>query len=137
MLGRFGKLGSEMEFFRLLREDSVLIATHIKIIDAKGQGVANVRIELRYGNKVIFVATTDSNGIATLKSPEGYDYTLSLSGTLIEPMTVPNFQIGDSVTITAQEKKYLTVQPDFIWLTPSNFFKSNVDILSNTEWIIK
>lgn len=32
------------------------------------------------------------------------------------------------------QKKYLSVNPDYIWLMPSNNFEDNVDVLSNVVW---
>ena len=32
------------------------------------------------------------------------------------------------------EQKYLTVEPQYLWLTESNNFTDDVDILSNVVW---
>ena len=48
----------------------------------------------------------------------------------------PNRSIKVSVGIVCDVGKdaYLRVEPDYIWLMPSNNFEDNVDVLSNVVW---
>ncbi|WP_298048198.1 hypothetical protein [uncultured Bacteroides sp.] len=48
----------------------------------------------------------------------------------------PSRSIKVSVGVVCDVGKdaYLTVNPDYIWLMPSNNFEDNVDVLSNVVW---
>lgn len=48
----------------------------------------------------------------------------------------PSFSIKVSVGVVCDVGKdaYLTVNPDYIWLMPSNNFEDSVDVLSNVVW---
>lgn len=54
----------------------------------------------------------------------------------IKVSTFPLSGINVSVKIVCDVGKdaYLRVEPDYIWLMPSNNFEDNVDVLSNVVW---
>lgn len=50
----------------------------------------------------------------------------------------PHFELPIKITVgvvcDAGKQSYLKVDPEYIWLMPSNNFEDNVDVLSNVVW---
>nr|DAG28448.1 MAG TPA: hypothetical protein [Caudoviricetes sp.] len=43
-------------------------------------------------------------------------------------------KVSIGVVCDVGKQAYLKVDPDYIWLMPSNNFEDNVDVLSNVVW---
>lgn len=43
-------------------------------------------------------------------------------------------KVSIGVACDVGKQAYLKVDPDYIWLMPSNNFEDNVDVLSNVVW---
>lgn len=43
-------------------------------------------------------------------------------------------KVSIGVVCDVGKQAYLKVDPDYIWLIPSNNFEDNVDVLSNVVW---
>lgn len=43
-------------------------------------------------------------------------------------------KVSIGVVCDVGKQAYLKVDPDYIWLVPSNNFEDNVDVLSNVVW---
>lgn len=43
-------------------------------------------------------------------------------------------KVSIGVVCDVGKQSYLKVDPDYIWLMPSNNFEDNVDVLSNVVW---
>lgn len=38
------------------------------------------------------------------------------------------------VALVCESKKYLSVEPEYIWLVPENMFADDVNVLTNSNW---
>ena len=47
---------------------------------------------------------------------------------------VKGMKVSIGVVCDVGKQAYLKVDPDYIWLMPSNNFEDNVDVLSNVVW---
>lgn len=55
--------------------------------------------------------------------------TFPLSG-----INVCSIKVSVGIVCDVGKDAYLRVEPDYIWLIPSNNFEDNVDVLSNVVW---
>lgn len=131
MFRRFGQLGNETELFE--NNNSNLVYATIKVVDENNNPISNAQITLKSENIILLKKQTDSNGIAIIKANPDNSYTLIISGDKIEDIIISNYKMSD-ITLSAIEKKYLELKPEYIWLNSYNYFKENVDVLSNTNW---
>ena len=134
MLGfRFGKLGNECDFF--INATSDYDTATIVVNDENGNPVVGAKVEI-VQQTILFFTYTDGNGEATVQGIVGEQYTLIISGDDIETKEIKNWDFG-STAIQVTEKKFLEIQPEYIWLTPQNHFTDDVQVMSNVNWIIQ
>ena len=57
-----------------------------------------------------------------------------------EPMTgdiLHQPSVSGSISIVCSLPRFVVVRPEIIWLTEANSFRMDVDVISNTDWIIE
>lgn len=132
----FGKLGNDWEQFlqnggNVPRYDTIVVL----VLDENGSPVTGAKVEL-IQQTVLFFTYTDDEGKAIVQGETGESYTLIISGDKIETKTLNNWLFNDS-TIQVEIKKYLEVNPEYIWLTRGNNYTDTVDVMSNVDWFIQ
>lgn len=133
MLGfNFGKLGNVWDFLHraALDYDTAIIV----VTDADGNPIVGAKVEI-VRQTVLFFSYTDENGEVVVHGKNGEHYTLIISGEKIETTEISDWTFGNA-TIQVKEKKFLEIRPEYIWLTPQNFFTDDVEVTSNVDWII-
>lgn len=131
---KFGRLGNdwgELIFADTESEDTACIT----ISDENGTLISGVVIKVLRNGDIISTAVTGTNGIASVTGKIGETYTLQISGTKIESKTISGWEFGD-LKVEVVLKKYLEIDPDYIWLTKGNNYTDDVDVTSNVVWNI-
>lgn len=134
MLGRFGRLGNEVESFRINGGiDPSLRTATLTVIYGNGEPVENARIELWDGDTLVSVVYTDKDGKTRIRGSKDKQYTLCVSGSTFEGLEIKDFEIN-STEIVVSENPYLDLYPTFINLMKGNNYCENVNVRSNREW---
>lgn len=136
-MGRlFGRLGNEMESFRL-NSGVILDKCSIIVKNENGDLVVGAKVQLIFEGQIKFSTTTNKNGEAILQGINGNLYELKIISDSIQEFT-ENFQFieNSQSEIIVSVKKYLEINPKFIWLTKSNNYTENVNVISNTNWLL-
>lgn len=108
----------------------------IIVKDWHGNPAIGVKVEI--SNKTsVFISYTDEYGKAELKGKYGDVYILIISGENIETKTYTDWVFQDNYEIQVDEKPYLKIEPEYIWLTCGNNYTDTVDVVSNAEWYLQ
>ena len=131
---RFGKLGNtngNLSVKPISFDTSTII-----VKDQYGNLVIGVKVEISNGTSV-FISYTDQYGNVELKGKYDDVYVLIISGENIETKIIYDWVFQDNYEIQVDEKPYLEVEPEYIWLTRGNNYTDNVDVMSNVDWFIQ
>lgn len=131
---RFGKLGNtngNLSVKPISFDTSTII-----VKDQYGKPVVGVKVEISNGTSV-FISYTDENGNAELKGKYDDVYVLTISGENIETKIIYDWVFQDNYEIQVDEKPYLEITPEYIWLTRGNNYTDTVDVMSNVYWFIQ
>lgn len=131
---RFGKLGNTTDNLSVKHisfDNSTII-----VKDQYGNSVVGAKVEISNGTSV-FISYTDENGNVELKGKYGNVYVLTISGENIETKIIYDWVFQDNYEIQVDEKPYLEVKPEYIWLTRGNNYTDTVDVMSNVDWFIQ
>ena len=131
---RFSRLGNDWGELIFTDTESEDVA-HVTISDENGTLISGVIIKVLRNGNITSTAVTDTNGIAIVTGKVGETYTLQISGTKIESKTISGWEFRD-LKVEVVLKKYLEIDPDYIWLTKGNNYIDNVDVMSNVIWNI-
>lgn len=131
---RFGKLGNtngNLSVKPISFDTSTII-----VKDQYGNPVIGVKVEISNGTSV-FISYTDQYGNVELKGKYDDVYVLTISGENIETKIIYDWVFQDNYEIQVDEKPYLEVTPEYIWLTRGNNYTNTVDVMSNVDWFIQ
>lgn len=131
---RFGKLGNtngNLSVKPISFDTSTII-----VKDQHGNPVIGVKVEISNGTSV-FISYTDQYGNVELKGKYDDVYVLTISGENIETKIIYDWVFQDNYEIQVDEKPYLEVKPEYIWLTRGNNYNDTVDVMSNVDWFIQ
>lgn len=131
---RFGKLGNtngNLSVKPISFDTSTII-----VKDQYGNPVIGVKVEISNGTSV-FISYTDQYGNVELKGKYDDVYVLTISGENIETKIIYDWVFQDNYEIQVDEKPYLEVTPEYIWLTRGNNYTDKVDVMSNVYWFIQ
>ena len=131
---RFGKLGNtngNLSVKPISFDTSTII-----VKDQYGNPVIGVKVEISNGTSV-FISYTDQYGNVELKGKYDDVYVLTISGENIETKIIYDWVFQDNCEIQVDEKPYLEVTPEYIWLTRGNNYTDTVDVMSNVDWFIQ
>lgn len=131
---RFGKLGNtngNLSVKPISFDTSTII-----VKDQYGNPVIGVKVEISNGTSV-FISYTDQYGNVELKGKYDDVYVLTISGENIETKIIYDWVFQDNYEIQVDEKPYLEVTPEYIWLTRGNNYTDTVDVMSNVDWFIQ
>lgn len=131
---RFGKLGNTNG--NLSVKPISFDASTIIVKDQYGNPVIGVKVEISNGTSV-FISYTDQYGNVELKGRYDDVYVLTISGENIETKIIYDWVFQDNYEIQVDEKPYLEVTPEYIWLTRGNNYTDTVDVMSNVDWFIQ
>lgn len=134
MIGfNFGRLGNNSDYFINTTLDYGVVT--IVVNDENGNPIVGAKVEI-VQQTVLFFTYTDENGEAIVQGENGKHYTLIISGERIETKELKDWAFENS-TIQVEEKKFLEIHPEYIWLTRGNNYTDNVDVMSNVDWFIQ
>lgn len=131
---RFGKLGNtngNLSVKPISFDTSTII-----VKDQYGNPVIGVKVEISNGTGV-FISYTDRYGNVELKGKYDDVYVLTISGENIETKIIYDWVFQDNYEIQVDEKPYLKITPEYIWLTRGNNYTDTVDVMSNVDWFIQ
>lgn len=131
---RFGKLGNtngNLSVKPISFDTSTII-----VKDQYGNPVIGVKVEISNGTSV-FISYTDQYGNVELKGKYDDVYVLTISGENIETKIIYDWVFQDNYKIQVDEKPYLEITPEYIWLTRGNNYTDTVDVMSNVDWFIQ
>lgn len=131
---RFGKLGNtngNLSVKPISFDTSTII-----VKDQYGNPVIGVKVEISNGTSV-FISYTDQYGNVELKGKYDDVYVLTISGENIETKIIYDWVFQDNYEIQVDEKPFLEVTPEYIWLTRGNNYTDTVDVMSNVDWFIQ
>lgn len=131
---RFGKLGNTNG--NLYVKPISFDTSTIIVKDQYGNPVIGVKVEISNGTSV-FISYTDQYGNVELKGKYDDVYVLTISGKNIETKIIYDWVFQDNYEIQVDEKPYLEVKPEYIWLTRGNNYADTVDVMSNVDWFIQ
>ena len=107
----------------------------IKVIYCIGESLS----DKENGNTYVTLEKQISEVLNNVELKGKYDnvYVLTISGENIETKIIYDWVFQDNYEIQVDEKPYLEVKPEYIWLTRGNNYTDTVDVMSNVDWFIQ